>query len=351
MGRFHFNLRDFIWKWVYVLGLVVCAVGGTYLIAKSESTFPQSYVDLTQKKLRITQVELAELKDLLLEYRKVHGRLPTNDEGLAALDGFETTFPIRSTDRVARHVYINETQQRRLADFRKKHSRFPQDEIEFFKTIHNESGVPSDLTGTMPSDMLTADRVITHSCYAFTRTPAGILTLWHIPYTYENRRGVDAELFRSSPATWDKDRLYSILVDQDVYVYDSGGIATVSDNENASLLLKTAQKADFWRRVVGAGVLLPIPVFLVLLAGKGSFWRGPIFFFVSTLILLSYRPFYTRCHMNSIATGILCDATFQTGKEALLKGKPLKDRSAGAARTVEADGDKAASKPSSRPAK
>ena len=42
--------------------------------------------------LEIVQDQLADLKDHLQAYREAHGRYPTNDEGLATLDNFESRF-------------------------------------------------------------------------------------------------------------------------------------------------------------------------------------------------------------------------------------------------------------------
>lgn len=51
---------------------------------------------------------------------------------------------------------------------------------------------------------------------------SGILTRWGDPFIYENRRGIDRSKFADSGATLDTKRLYSVLVDNGIYVWSLG---------------------------------------------------------------------------------------------------------------------------------
>jgi hypothetical protein len=90
---------------------------------------------------------------------------------------------------------------------------------------------------------------------------AGLLSGWSVPFIYENRRGLDEKLFEDSPATLDTDRVYSIEVDKDIYVYSVG--AMTDYKKKLPVYEKTVMEMHIVK-IVSATVLVFFVVLFVL---------------------------------------------------------------------------------------
>jgi hypothetical protein len=145
--------------------------------------------------------QLAELADLLRAWNGAHGRYPTNDEGLAVLDLPGTrVFPPYRDEKERMEAW---TAVRSLGYEQKP---------------------------------------------AFLRTDAGPVSLYLLPYLYENRRGAPPGVFAHSPVDADPDGLWSRQVDDGIYVLctDLKWLAEERAAERAAyclLLLRTAGPA------------------------------------------------------------------------------------------------------------
>lgn len=96
-----------------------------------------------------------------------------------------------------------------LRDFEKAHGRYPT----------NDEGLlaAKPLVAACDWDS-NSDKPILH-CRV---RDSGILTRWGDPFVYENRIGINPRQFADSPANLDHNRLYSVRVDKDVYVWSVG---------------------------------------------------------------------------------------------------------------------------------
>jgi len=117
-----------------------------------------------------TKEELGKISDALKTYKEHTGAYPTNDEGLAVLPEFK------------------------VMDY------------------EGDIRMPLRWPGQEP----------THSTI-------GPLSGWGVPYVYENRRGIAKEKFADSPVEKDTAGLYSLRVDDDIYVYSVEGPTLASE--------------------------------------------------------------------------------------------------------------------------
>jgi hypothetical protein len=186
-----------------------------------------------EQHLTVLQGQMADLKELVLEYRKAYGRYPTNDEGLAALDTFVSRFKItlyRATDSNNLFVYDS---PRPPLDFqshlkiyaevlRKEPGRLPVPGQAAPRSVLNlfseEPKKPEK-----PYQAFAAELAIAKNGEVYIITPGGIDSPWLLPYIYENRNGLDTSAFAHSPINRDAAGRYSVQVDDGVYIYSAGG--------------------------------------------------------------------------------------------------------------------------------
>lgn len=217
--------------------------------------------------LRIIQGQLADLKDHLLKYRQAHGRYPTNDEGLGAMDNFESRFKVtiyRQQEESAESLGgINrgyrrlwEGMQYHLSEYRKVSGHAPRTAQEL-----EETTLGMTLLGERwreNSKPVDVELVFTRATNLFEVSPAGLLSPWGLPYVYENRAGLDPARFGDSPANGDSKGRYSVRVDNDVYISSVGGQYYAQEYDS-----------EWWEhyapRFIGAGLLGVSLVVLVLL--------------------------------------------------------------------------------------
>jgi len=216
--------------------------------------------------------QLGELGRLLREYKDVHGRYPTNDEGLAVLDNFgarfELTFyhdPDNPPDRLRYRVpYWLHHSEHMIDGYRGEYGRAPQS-VEDLKQSwawqalnqHDEYNRDRRLE-PVPMEVAFGGG---GSLFFF--SPAGVLSPWLVPYVYENRRGMDRGAFRSSRVERDKKGRYSIQVDEGVYVYSIGGQLHAERKDRA-------RWAPHAYRLAGCGLVLISAVLVVVLIRRSK---------------------------------------------------------------------------------
>lgn len=206
--------------------LGVCLAGvGAYLAAGHGSYSRHEWIRMY---LEIVGGQLAELRGLVVEYKKTHGRYPTNDEGLAVLDNFESRFkatlpalPEEAPGQaVVLHPWLDDyfwfTVRETLGYFRQDKGRAPRDAAEFSDVL------PDYLLARARKDnawQVQMDLGITRTDNILVLSPAGVLSPWFIPYVYENRTGADPASFVDSLATRDQRGWCLARVDERVFVY------------------------------------------------------------------------------------------------------------------------------------
>jgi len=190
--------------------------------------------------LAFIRKQLEGLKDSLRLYKEAHGRYPTNDEGLAVLDTFESRFKTRFAlpKQEMRGAYGGllggsgfwpRELEICLEVFRIRNERSPETADEFFSTCRIQPSQALSLKGLDLSrlgdewSVYDLEMAIDRNNNLYVLTPGGVVSPWHIPYVYENRNGLDAALFADSPANDDGRRRYSVEVDDGIYVYSVGG--------------------------------------------------------------------------------------------------------------------------------
>jgi hypothetical protein len=248
-------------KVVFIVLIVPLGGIGAWLVAGDDRD------DLAQGWLRshheIIQDQLADQKDHLQAYRKAHGRYPTNDEGLAALDNFESRFKAylrRDQDDSPDELAVFDGVPRRgfwqgiksvVQDARRALGRAPGSASELF-------GTPADdLLGGGAAQLQTVQVAVTKRDNIFLVSPAGVFSPWQLPYVYENHRGC-AAAFADSPAERDEKGRFSVRVDEDIYVSSIGG-------EHYAGEIDALRRADLRTRLIGGGLILVAVVLVALL--------------------------------------------------------------------------------------
>ena len=206
--------------------LVLLVIGLSALGAFLAATYgANDYGQVRQQRgLQIIQEQLSDLKELLLDYRKCHGVYPTNDEGLAALDNFESRFkvPLRISSDAEAIMYALannhfwEMSQAVSGAVKHEKGRFPKGPRDFSWALS-----PDFLTrpGKGEPPPVDVELAIGKNGSVFVLAASGVLSPRLLQFMYENRGGLDPAKFAFSPANNDPGRRYSVLVDEGVYVY------------------------------------------------------------------------------------------------------------------------------------
>lgn len=232
--------------------------------------------------LDVLQGQLADLAELLREHKAAHGRYPTNDEGLAALDGYEARFRVRYVSyRRGPHDGFSGFPQGYIArfwprakqailEYRASHGHVPKNAEELNQTaltrgvLLPEGAEPPIVPAV--EEVAEAELAITKSGDLLLLGQGGALTPWLVPYLYENRVGLPASAFGDSPCNRDSRRRFSVRVDDGVFVYTTGGQLFASEYD-----------ASWWEyygpRMAGAAMLLAA-AFCVALLWRAWRWRA-----------------------------------------------------------------------------
>ena len=218
---------------VVLTALIVVTAGCGAHLAMGLGYSDDQHVAWHHWHLEAIQSELADLGRHLRDFRAVHGRYPTNDEGLAALDNFDARFrivlPCELNERLwprigAWHWPVSccAKQARNLCflkEYREATGRAPQSQKEL-------CWVAPDMYQCLPGGghrLVEREIAISKGDHIFVTGPAGVYTPWELPYVYENRSGHSASAFAGSGVEDDPDHQYSIRVDEGVYVWSVGG--------------------------------------------------------------------------------------------------------------------------------
>lgn len=260
-------------KAAYVVTIVVASALGTYLVTGyGQDDRGRWRARWVRSHLVVIQNQLAGLKSHLLKYKDAHGRYPTNDEGLAALDNFEARFETYLYRRLhespgemprpprRRYPELGGRSREVLQAYRSMRSDDPQEARQRLLDVLGFSDEPLDEEQLRARKLepVKAVLVIGDGDNIFVLGPTGALSPWLVPYVYENRNGLSQAKFEGSPADSDKKGRYSVRVDDGVYVSSVGGQLY-------------AERLDrmWWKdngpRFVGAGLLLVAVVFLVMM--------------------------------------------------------------------------------------
>lgn len=311
-----------------------------------------------QWNLDVVRVQMRELADRLRAYKARHGRYPTNDEHLGVLDDFDVRFaapigygpgggplcgcfgwPAISYTYAKRPEYINILREEARGPLASK-----QQLAMGLMLMTDVPGVEIAV-GKRETMLILRDGL---AC-----------SPWGVPYVYENRKGFAASVFAHSPANYDGRGLYSVKVDEGVYLWSAGG-KVMADDLSAlewreliprllgGLLLSAAVAIGVWWAVrrqwrMGAAGVVGI---LVLVLGGSAYhavhvirvsilWpefyrRDPAMFVLQQHFLTRYRD-----------SGVITDATYQRALNAANPAPP-----AGPAATSQATTQATAPSPS-----
>ncbi len=257
-------------KATYLIAIVFTAALGAFLAAGyGEDDRGRWWV---RKHLEVIQDQLAGLKKQLQSYKASHGHYPTNDEGLAALDNYEARFVVTFYDDTDGPVewrrgfyrgnfsgYWWKVSRRSIGEYRQQHGHVPRNAKEFRFTRVGMLLEPPRCQGftAVPMEIaIGADDNI------FLMSPAGVLSPWLTPYGYENRNGIEPSKFNDSPANSDSQGRYSVVVDDGVFLYSTGGQVYAEQ-------LHKMWWEDNWPRFFG-GALLLVAVSLVVITIRSS---------------------------------------------------------------------------------
>ncbi len=219
-------------RWMCIFAIVVSGGFGAFLAAGYGTDSRGEW--WVGSHLEIIREQLGVVGQHLLAYRQTHGRYPTNDEGLAALDDFEVriaaTVHALPVPRLGgaegfslRYSRFGWTMIKpALREHRRRLGRPPQD-LEELAPLGLDAALGLEPSPQGESRPVVVDVAIDRADNLLLLCPAGVLSPWLLPYVYENRNGLDPDLCRGSPADADPKRRYSVRVDEGVYVYSIGG--------------------------------------------------------------------------------------------------------------------------------
>lgn len=199
---------------------------GIFFLLSGWSTLPDRPIE--QQESEAVRTNLAALVEHLHAYRQSRGRYPTNDEGLAVIDTFRGRVSVPCGMSVIPAWRIAPL----LADLNTSQPDAPKSCVEL---VPQPKGRPIILG------------------------PGGVYSYWGVPYFYENRVGRPVGDFEFSPVNLDRDKRYSLAVDDGVYVYSTGQY------------LRTQERAG---RLRSAAVAMTIGAGLILLSGAVTWLRS-----------------------------------------------------------------------------
>lgn len=252
--------------WLIILACLLVATGG-YLLAGRRTD--DTGLRWKGAHLAFIQEQLNALADELRRYHEIHGRYPTNDEGLGALE-FDARFSVPSdlgsngeesglfSRELAWQIVAEGALSNRLAEYRTSHHHPPRNAAEFTEMWGLGGGkIAEPVDPSAP----VVDLAISRDDHLFLLREGMVLSPWYLPYGYENRRGMDASLFAGSPAD-DGDGRYVLKVDEGIYVYSVGGQLWADEYDYASF----HYHKWFW---IGGGMFL-VALVLVLVATRSA---------------------------------------------------------------------------------
>jgi hypothetical protein len=228
------------------VAFVCCGSVGVFLISTDVAGGGEGRQAQKRRYIRVTQEQLASVSLHLRDYRKAHGRYPTNDEGLAAIDGFvarQKVLLYRQADREYDRGYsftpggyevdalmFWPRARSCISRFRRDHGRPPATADELLKSglsMLFELDMPAargdrPVKTTPEIEAIELELAVGRDDSVFLMSPGGIMSAWRMPFVYENRNGLDGSVLGNSPVDDDDERRYSVKVDRGVYVWSVG---------------------------------------------------------------------------------------------------------------------------------
>jgi hypothetical protein len=303
--------------------------------------------------VQIIQGQLADIKELLQDYRKAHGRYPSNDEGLSVLDNFESrlkmhfiTFANPDADDVLDYDSGHPAggfwaeARRNLQIFRMQNGHAPRSakDLEFTSFDYYES---RSLQGKQPPS-IELEVAVTKNDNLLIPTHQGILSPWLLPYVYENRSNLDAAAFEFSPVNRDPNGRYSVCVDKGIYVYSVGAKNYAEINDRLRQENVTIQLVGMSFLLVAIALsILAIRAaehrlkagFMVTIAMGLSTLLGPGLYGLNTATCYYMIPFFSRRDPQMVvqqkdlldkyrAAGVISEETYKKSLAAVEPVKP-----------------------------
>lgn len=144
-------------------------------------------IAIANKEFALSQMreQLGTIKRHILEYKKRDGHYPAIFDGLFA---------------------IRESVKKELME---NNEKINYDAADYKNRVYYEYTYRRDYygKGTYREDV------------PVLATDAGLISVYGLPYIYEDRNGLDESAFEFSPVNRDKERLFSVEIDKGVYVY------------------------------------------------------------------------------------------------------------------------------------
>jgi hypothetical protein len=195
-----------------------------------------------RRHLEVIDSQLQGLKELLQDYKIRHGRYPTDDEGLAALDNFESRFTFSYyRRRAAADSYQSagfsgdgadrmwwESSKRALEAYRNEHGRMPRNADELREAGLGIGFLDWGADNDPELECIKVEIGIDRHGNFLLLDRSGVLSPWLLPYIYANRAGRPPDAFEGDLA--DSNRWgYSVKVDEGIYVSSSGGFVYANE--------------------------------------------------------------------------------------------------------------------------
>lgn len=266
-----------ILRWTYFFLMLLLTGSGAYLLLSDYGrAAPRSSFGFVADNTRM-QI----LAGLLRDYERRHGRYPSNQEGLAVLEGFDVRL---KTTVPARHGYVEDWEQLAMV----------------LRSIHEgklpASAATSGLTGSgRTSEQVEVDVALADG-QMFVINSAGINSHYRLPYVYENRQE-NEDAFADPPP--DTQGGWAVMVDEGtVYLWSVG--ARVEQEEIQKRTARYYREA-IPRVIVGiVNVLLAVGILVVFIWRKHVRWPGIGFALALFAGGFAARGMTTTCYAISI---------------------------------------------------
>ncbi|NLF29922.1 MAG: hypothetical protein GX591_03440 [Planctomycetes bacterium] len=267
---------------IFVVLPAICAVVGIKgLLGLTEDT--GNAIHRCENRAAVLQAQLKGIAERLGNYKTIHGRYPTNDEGLGALD----PLPDRASVCVDYPPSLCSSLQwgRRLPEdlrsCRNKAAGAGTAMMEEVQTsiLFRATAFPASWSKP-PFERLDVEVDAGNELYL--RARGGVLEPSLVPYGYENRNGCAANAFTGSPVDGDVNGDYSVRVDSGIYVYSLGAMANVRECQRVRLEHALA--------VVGWSLLFlpPFACFVYLVRRRA--WVGVVLLVTGTAVGAQMAP-------------------------------------------------------------
>jgi len=227
--------------WIVVI--VLTSVLGVYLLVGYDDGWTGG--GWFEEHFDILDEQMSSLAECLREFKKSHGRYPSTDEGLGALDNFAARTKITMFRPQSKYEtdglysfsptgYARQTAlfwsmaHRRVRAYRIERGHPPRTLEELGKAgflwgweqlMMTDEEELSRVIKDLELETVKRELAIGHDDVVFLIGPTGALSPWQMPYVYENRHDAAGTLFADSPADSYGAGHYSVKIDDGVYIW------------------------------------------------------------------------------------------------------------------------------------